>query len=137
MPPQPSHCYIVLATETSRFSTNPDEPETSIPMSKHTSIENVLYGRALANILAKEYFIRQHCEDVDDANEDEFGQPTPRAARWGIWVPSATTMCKVTEVDGLCRIEVVVGEGEDRRKFLVEVVKEEIPDADGPLARDD
>ena len=44
-------------------------------------------------------------------------------------------MCGITESDGLCKIEVVVGKGPDRTEFVVEVVKEDIPDAQGPLAR--
>ena len=123
-------CYILLVTESSHFHPDPEDPDCSVPLSKQTSIESVLYGRQLANILAKKYFIRQHCESMSDSNEDEFGQPTPRAAKWGIWVPEETTKCAIREIDGLCRIDV------DRTEFLVEVVKEEVVDAEGPLAED-
>ena len=134
-PSRPTHCYLVLATEFSRFHPDPEDPEECIPLSKKTNVENVVYGRELANILAKEYFIRQHCESMSDSNENEFGGPSPRAAKWGIWVPEATTKSDIREIDGLCRIEVVIGTGWDRTEFLVEVVEESIPDADGPLAR--
>ncbi|KAL8792515.1 MAG: hypothetical protein Q9195_004885 [Heterodermia aff. obscurata] len=136
MPPRPGHIYIVLATSSSNFHPPSDDPEDQSPLTKSTTIENVFYDRKLANILAKEYFIRQHPEEIgEDANTDQFGDPTPRAAKWGIWVPSATTECVITDRAGLCRIEVVVGEGLAREEFLVEVVEEEIPDASGPLAR--
>ena len=137
MAPRPTHIYIVLATSSLYFHPNPDDTEELIPASKQTTIENVFYSRKTANLLAKEYFIRQHPEDLDeDANEDEFGHPTPRAAKWGIWVPSETTQCDISETDGLCRIAVVIGEGEVKEEYLVQVVREEVPDANGPLARD-
>ena len=83
-PPRPGLIYIVLATSSSDFYPYNSDREDQSPLSKHTTIENVFYDRKLANILAKEYFIRQHPEDLDeDANEDECGYPTPRAAKWG------------------------------------------------------
>ncbi|CAF9934849.1 MAG: hypothetical protein HETSPECPRED_009380 [Heterodermia speciosa] len=136
MSARPGLIYIVLATSSSDFHPPSSDPAYQSPLFKSTTIENVFYDRNLANVLAKEYFIRQHPEDLDeDANEDECGFPTPRAAKWGIWVPSETTRCVITEKAGLCRIEVVVGEGLAREEFLVEVVEEEIPDASGPLSR--
>ena len=70
---------------------------------------------------------------MSDSDED---QQTPRAANWGIWVPEETTKCEIREVDGLHRIDVVIGKGIDRTDFLVEVVKEVVVDAEGPLAED-
>lgn len=136
MHPRPQYCYPVLVTESSRFHPDPDDEETIVPLHKTTHIEQVVFSRVLANILAKEYFIRQHCESSSDANEDDFGNPTPRARIWGIWVPENTTQCKISEVEKRCRIEVVLDSGSDRTEFLVEVLMEEICDANGPLARE-
>lgn len=136
MHPRLQYCYLVLVTESSRFHPDPDDEETIVPLHKTTHIEQFVFSRVLANILAKEYFIRQHCESSSDANEDDFGNPTPRARKWGIWVPENTTMCKISEVEKRCRNEVVLDSGSDRTEFLVEVLMEEICDANGPLARE-
>ena len=140
MNPRPQHCYPVIVTQSSRFHPDPDDPEEFVALAKTTHIEQVVFSRDLANILAREYFIRQHCESVSDSNEDDFGRPTPRARKWGIWVPSNTTKCTISEVERRCRIEVVLDDapdGQERTEFLVEVLREEICDANGPLARDD
>ena len=136
MHPRPEYCYLILVTESSRFYPDPDDEETFVALHKTTHIENVVFSRVLANILAKEYFIRQHCESTSDANEDDFGNPTPRARKWGIWVPDNTTKCAISEIEKRCRIEVILDSGSDRTEFLVEVLKEEICDANGPLARE-
>ena len=136
MYPRPQYCYPVVVTESSRFHPDPDDGDESVAIHK-THIEQIVYSRDFANALAKEYFIRQHCESDTDSNEDEFGRPTPRAQKWGIWVPSHTTKCSISEVEKRCRIEVVLGSGLDRLVILVEVLREEICDANGPLARDD
>ena len=73
---------------------------------------------------------------MSDSNEDELGQPTPRAARLAMWVPEETTRCEIQEINGLCRIDVVIGKGIDRIESLVEVVKEVVVDAEGPLVED-
>ena len=52
-------------------------------------------------------------------------------------MPSDTTECTISEVEKRCRIEVVLGSGLERTEFLVEVLKKEICDAIGPLARED
>ena len=136
MHPRPNYCFPVLVTQSSRFYPDPDDEDSSVALNKNTHIEQVVFDRGLANILAKEYFIRQHCESCSDSNEDDFGRPTPRARRWGIWVPSETTKCIISEVEKRCRIEVVLGSGSERTVFLVEVLREEICDANGPLARE-
>lgn len=132
---RPQYCYPIIITKSSRFHPDPDDEETLVPLYKTTHIENVLFSCVTANILAKEYFIGQHCESSSDANDDDFGNPTPRARRWGIWVPENTSRCTISEVEKRCRIEVVLGRGSTRTEFLVEVLKEEICDANGPLAR--
>ena len=137
MHPRPQYCYPVVITQSTRFRPDPDDLDSILPIHKTQHIEQVLFSRHLANALAKEYFIRQHCESDHDANEDDFGRPTPRARRWGIWVPKNTTKCRVSEVEKCCRIEVVLGSGSDRSEFLVEVLREVVCDANGPLARDD
>ena len=48
-----------------------------------------------------------------------------------------TTKCTISEVDKCCRIEVELDGGSDRIEFLVEVLREVICDANGPLARED
>lgn len=137
MSSRPKYCYPVVITESSRFHPDPEDEEVIIALWKTTHIEQVVFSRDLANILAKEYFIRQHCESTSDSNEDDFGRPTPRARRWGIWVPSNTTKCTISEAEKRCRIEVILDSGLERTEFLVEVLREEICDANGPLARDD
>ena len=137
MHPRPQYCYPVVVTESSRFHPDPDDGDNIVAIRKSTHIEQVIFSRNFANTLAKEYFIRQHCESDDDSNEDDFGRPTPRARRWGIWVPENTTKCTISEVENRCRIEVVLDSGLDRTEFLVEVLRENICDANGPLARDD
>ena len=137
MYPRPQYCYPVVVTASSRFRPDPDDDDNIVPIHKAKHIEQVIFSRDFANTLAKEYFIRQHCESDMDSNEDDFGRLTPRARKWGIWVPGNTTKCKISEVDKCCRIEVVLDSGSDRTEFLVEVLKEIIFDANGPLARDD
>lgn len=137
MSPRPGYCYLVVVTESSRFHPDPEDEEAFVALHKTTHIEQVVFSRDLANTLAKEYFIRQHCESLSDSNEDDFGYPTPRARRWGIWAPSDTTKCTISEAEKRARIEVILGSGSDRTEFLVEVLREEIWDANGPLARDD
>ncbi|KAF6239805.1 hypothetical protein HO173_002351 [Letharia columbiana] len=137
MDSRPQNCYPVVVTESSRFYRDPDDEETFVPLHKTTHIEEVTFSRNFANALAKEYFIRQHCESVSDSNEDDFGYPTPRARRWGIWVPESTTKCTISEVEKRCRIKVVLGSGSERTEFLVEVLRQNICDAVGPLARED
>lgn len=134
MPSRPGYCYPVIVTESSRFYPDPEDQENTVALHKTTHIEQVVFSRDLANSLAKEYFIRQHCESVSDSDEAEFGYPTPRARKWGICVPSSTTKCTISEVDTRCRIEVVLGKSLERTEFLVEVLREEICDANGPLA---
>ena len=138
--PRPQDCYLIIVTESSRFHPDPDDEENIIPMRKNTTVEHVVFSRHLANTLAKEYFIRQHCESDSDANEDDFGRPTPRAGKWGIWVPSNTTKCTISELDLCCKIEVILDDVEDglgRIEFLVEVLREEVCDAKKPMASDD
>ena len=135
--PRPQYCYPVVVTESSQFHPDPDDEENVIALRKATHIEQVVFSRNLANILAKEYFIRQHCESMSDSNEDDFGGPSPRARKWGIWVPSNTTKCTISDKESCCRIEVVLDSGLERTEFLVEVLREEVLDANGPMAKDD
>ena len=135
MSSRPKYCYPVTITESSRFRPDPDDQDTFLPLYKNKHIEELVFSRDLANALAKEYFIRQHGESDWDSNENHFGQPTARARKWGIWVPSDTTKCTISEVERCCRIEVILGSGTDRTEFLVEVLRKEISDANGPLAR--
>lgn len=137
MHPRPQYCYPVVVTESSRFRPDPDEMDNFVAIHKTTHIEQVVFSRNLANTLAKEYFIRQHCESSYDSNEDDFGRPTPRARRWGIWVPENTTECTISKQEERCRIKVVLDSGLDRTEFLVEVLREIVCDANGPLARED
>lgn len=137
MHPRPQYCYLVVVTESSRFRPDPDDKDNFVAIHKTTHIEQVVFSRDLANTLAKEYFIRQHCESDYDSNEDDFGRPTPRARRWGIWVPKNTTKCTISEVEQRCRIKVVLDSELDRTEFLVEVLREIVCDANGPLARED
>ena len=137
MYPRPQYCYLVMVTESSRFRPDPDDADNIVAIHKTRHVEQVIFSRDLANTLAKEYFIRQHGESDHDSNEDHFGRPTHRARQWGIWVPKNTTKCTISEVDKCCRIEVVLDGGSDRIEFLVEVLREVICDANGPLARED
>lgn len=137
MASRPKYLYPVVVTKSSRFYCDPEDEEAFVALQKTTYIEQVVFSRDLANMLAKEYFIRQHCESTSDSNEDDFGNPTPRARQWGIWVPSNTTKCTISEVEKRCRIEVVLESGPERTELVVEVLREEICDANGPLARED
>lgn len=133
MQPRPQYCYPIVITESSRFRPDPDDEDNFVAIHKTTHIEQVAFSRDLANTLAKEYFIREYCESDSDSNEDDFGRPTPRARRWGIWVPENTTECTISEEGQRCSIKVVLNSGLDRTEFLVEVLRAFICYENGPL----
>ena len=122
MSSHPGHIHIVLVTTSSEFHPPRSDPENQKPLLKSTKIDAVCYDREYANKIAKEYF----SNDWPDDDDSEDG--ANRADKWGIWVPSRTTKTVITRTNGLCKIEVVVGEGDARVEYLVEVVEEQILD---------
>ncbi len=118
--------WLCLATESSDFIPDPEEPGTFVPRVTKTKNYGAYLSIRSANKLAKSWFLAHRPDNVNDSEEDMLGRPSKNM--WpGFWVPKETTEATMkTNEDGTLELNVTVGSGQEQKRYHVRVEVEDV-----------